>query len=388
MEKAALIQRIVEQYNKAKELQDMQDPTFLSVIGKAYHENYLSRLIAYALKKDEGFLRGLLGLSDKLGERTVECEKYMDGSRADIFVVIPGENITVTIENKTDTWEHDDQTQAYYNWVEKNYPDHANYFFYLCPNYNPSTPSCEAYKIITYADLADLIPGGTDDPIIRDLKKHSKEKLGVNNMGLQNYDIEVIKHYDELTQLLSDAKRNIAAYQNAAIEEIKEKLTERYQYRFPMGDEWKEEKNDGKELLLIQTDLKRGIISSYRLYKPEWKKDDYYFYVEILFQYKENYGDIRGIRYQRTLCAPSKEDAENIKNSGQIDFETPESENEYIVLEKSEQYDFSDPDVWDNPDENWKDQFVKEATEILPRLLKKQSKAFEEIKGKDILNGK
>ena len=132
---------------------------------------------------------------------------------------------------------------------------------------------------------------------------------------------------------------------------------------------------------MIETDPARGIISSYRLYKPEWyERALYYFYVEILFVYGDNYGDIRGIRYQRTLRAPSKEDAEKIKNSGKITFAVPEIENKYLVLEKSEQYDFSDPNVWKNPEENWKKKFIDDATKILPRMLDDQSKAFKDIK--------
>ncbi len=388
MEKAELIQQVVKQYDDAKKLQDMQEPTFLSVIGKAYHENYLSRLIAYALKKDKNFLRNLLGFRQnfpvpvKLGDPTVEYEKYMDGSRADIFIVIPDGKITVTIENKTDTWEHDDQTRAYYDWVEKEYPKYTNYFFYLCPNYNPSTPSCKAYKTVTYAALADMIPKDTDDPIIRDLKKHSEDKLGVNNMGLKNYDIKVIKHYDELTKILSEAKQHIADYQNAAIEEIKEKLMS--DYRFYWWKDWDEVENKDQipNPLLIETDPARGIISSYRLYKPEWyERDLYYFYVEILFVHEKNYGDIRGIRYQRTLKVPTKNEVsiteDRLREPGiKIDFY-----GQYGVLESLEPTYFSGDDIWENPDENWKEKFITDATKILPRLLETQSEEFEKIKG-------
>ena len=387
MGETELIQKVISQYDDEKMMQDMQNPTFLSVIGKAYHENYLSRLIAYALKKDEEFLRSLLALQqvrpapDKLGKRTVVCEKYMGGSRADIFVEIPDEKITVTIENKTDTWEHDDQTWAYYNWVEKKYPEHTNYFFYLCPNYNPSTSSCEAYKIITYADLADLIPDGTDDPIIRDLKNHSILKLGVNNMELNNYDIEVIKHYDELTKILSEAKQHILSYQTAAIEEIENSLKRTYRlYPWKKGDEEKN-KEQIQNTLLIETDPASGIISSYRLHKPEWYKQDlYYFYVEILFVHNKNYGDIRGIRYQRTLEVPLKNEVNIIKDRLReqgigIDFQ-----GRYGVLEAQEPTDFSGPDVWDNPEENWKKKFIDDATKILPQMLDDQSKKFKKIK--------
>lgn len=55
----------------------------------------------------------------------------------------------------------------------------------------------------------------------------------------------------------------------------------------------------------------------------------------------------------------------------------PEIENEYIVLEKSEQYDFSGNYVWDNPDENRKEKFIADATEIIPDMLKRQSEEFK-----------
>ena len=46
------IEKLIDLYEKSLSLNGSKGSTFLSVISKDYHENYLSRLIAYVLSEE------------------------------------------------------------------------------------------------------------------------------------------------------------------------------------------------------------------------------------------------------------------------------------------------------------------------------------------------
>lgn len=401
-EKMEIIKNILNEHQHATDLTELEAPTFLSVIQRDRYEIYLSRLIAYSLSKDKVMLENLIkkyaqekmkiedrlitGLRINAKVKQVSCEQYMNGKRADIFLIgetESGKKFTVTIENKTDTEEHTDQTTNYYVWVTAKYPSpgYFNTFFYLCPDNHISEASCDKYVNLLYSDIGKFIDNVENDYIIDDLKRHIQKKLGVSTVELSNYVREVIKNYDVFQEIVSECKQNIFLYQQQALNEIKEKLEES---GFKLKD-WKNYKADCQEntknLLLIDESPSRGIITSYRLYKPEWWDEPdgiYYYYVEILFKYNNLYGDLRGICYQCTLRTRDKDFAGNLTQTFQQIFPDIFCENEYIVL-KQMKYDFSG-EVWDNPDKEWKEVFVNQATEILPKLIDEEEKIFNETK--------
>lgn len=382
----AFVQELLELYEQSKELDNQKEPTFLSVIQKDYYENYLSRLIAYALLKDDNFIKALLNKygvkKANISERKVSCEKNMDGRRADIFVELKNANpkITVTIENKTNTEEHDDQTQFYYNWVTEHFKGYKNYFFYLCPNYNISEAGCKDYVNLTYGELAAMIPKESNDPIVKDLRKHIEQKLGVRNMGLDDYVIKIIKNYYTFQKIISESKSAIKAYQIEAIEAIKRKLKERFKYEFIEYKKYDSEQSGDKTLLLeiVKSD---DVISSYRFYKRDWyQKNQYYFYVEILFHYKtkddkDSYGDLRRIKYQQTLKTYSDEGI-NKKLSDRL-FDYTIKDNMFYVLEsEGADYTFKGVD-WDP--QKWKADFTAKAPDILHKYIEAQEFRVHEL---------
>lgn len=105
-----------------------EKPTFLSVLGRKYDEDLISRVLVYIMNQDSYFVNALLqkysndtnSFNIDKCEINVYPEKSMGKGRADIFAVIKdGKKViaTITVENKIYSCEHDDQTQTYYDWV-------------------------------------------------------------------------------------------------------------------------------------------------------------------------------------------------------------------------------------------------------------------------------
>ena len=388
-EKSIIIKNLLDSYYRAQEYVTADDSTFLSVIQKDYYENYLSRMIAYALSKEDKFVRALLKRyeteakasihSDEvdISSRKIICEKNMDGRRADIFIELENPKITITLENKTNTEEHDDQTSFYYSWVSKSYEEYINIFFYLTPSYNSSRAGCRDYINIKYDDLSRMIPETAKDPIVKDLKRHSKEKLGVKNMVLKDYVIDIIKNYDTVMKIISEAKSEIKAYQIEAIQQIKDKLGNRFEFI-----DWKkyDKKQHTDKTLLVECKETGGVIHSYRLYKPYWYEEmQYYFYVEILFHYNINgensYGDIRGIKYQRTLEAPSDGEAKVfLEKEGISPFKV---EGRYIGFDNYGEDRAFEGEYWDQ--KNWQKEFIAEAPNKLEEYIDAHDAYFKKL---------
>jgi hypothetical protein len=69
--------------------------------------------------------------------------------------------LPIIIENKVNSDEHDNQTQVYYDWAEKEYADRNKYFapiyVFLYPEYNATKQSSTEYIRMTYQNLVDYI---------------------------------------------------------------------------------------------------------------------------------------------------------------------------------------------------------------------------------------
>ncbi len=176
------IEELLELYEKEQQ-EELQDaPTFLQLIGRSAIENYISRMLAYALKNDNALVWQLLKIYGTVdGEcpkdfevDTVSCEKTMYSGRADVFVKAKhgAKMFTLTLENKTLSKDHGNQTDIYYKYVCDHYVKCKNAFIFLKPWYNHTTPTCEKFKVITYDDLCELWSSESDDYRIKDLKIH------------------------------------------------------------------------------------------------------------------------------------------------------------------------------------------------------------------------
>ena len=98
--------------------------TFFEIIGRSYDENLVSRMLSYTLQKDAELVNKLLarafGYEVYVTKKSCICEKAVPSGRIDIFVEAEDETgckYTLTIENKTRSWEHDDQTKKYYDFI-------------------------------------------------------------------------------------------------------------------------------------------------------------------------------------------------------------------------------------------------------------------------------
>lgn len=97
----------------------------------------------------------------------VESERIIHGGRLDILLLIKTEKQgtwPIIIENKVYSRENgkkSDQTQAYYNWAEKEYVGKPGYnkpiYLYLVPSFNSCKPKQTAFAIATYQDLVDCV---------------------------------------------------------------------------------------------------------------------------------------------------------------------------------------------------------------------------------------
>ncbi|MBR6650929.1 MAG: PD-(D/E)XK nuclease family protein [Clostridia bacterium] len=364
-----LVKKLLEISGQDNEVRP-DSATFLSVLGRTYDEDLTSRIIAYALAKDNRFVEGLIreymSVFDcpdycpkdvAIYDVVVVCEKYMGVGRADIFIEIKKEDIvvaTITIENKIYTWEHDHQTVTYYKWVNKHYPKSVNMFFYLRPDFNISTAECDKYVNITYTKLLDLIEA--DDYIIRDFRQHINDNLGAREMKLSESQIDIINNYDAFEKVLSEAKKKYAIKQNEIIEKIKAEWNCRYE---KINFEEKSE-NIG--------------VGSFRLYKDEWYlKDEYYFYVEIRF----NKGKLDDISYQYTVKEYSdrknkdKDILNYIEDTKRL---VALNEGHYYVWEKE---NFSSSYSWTS--DEWEEEFIKTSVEKLRDYVDATDGLFEEF---------
>ncbi len=252
-----------------------KDQTFFEIIGRVYDEDLISRYIAHTIRTNKTFAEQLINYALKESHNeyifisdsdiSVKCEKAMNDGRADIF--IEADEYTLTIENKIRSWEHDDQTQIYFNYVNTNYPGKKNGFLFLKPNWNQSPCKCENFKTLTYEKLTEFLI--TDDEKIIDLKKHIEkyfieEHRMSENLIAENY-VEIKRIYEEFNRFDNNARNYIKHYFTKEI------------------------------VFLADQNEIRG--SSYRILKNNWGASNYYFYVEILV---EN-NDLNAISVQGTV---------------------------------------------------------------------------------------
>ena len=247
--------------------------TFFEIIGRSYDEDLVSRMLSYTLQKDAELVNKLLKrvfcYEVRVTKKSCICEKAVPSGRIDIFVEAEDETgckYTLTIENKVNSWEHDDQTKKYYDFVNTNYPKRKNAFYYLKPFYNQSNCSCDKFVQITYKNLYQMIETCNDN-IIVDFKKHIKEYFCEKELKMNEAEKAVLKHYSEMKDLMYRAETVYNLEKNKIFEILKQEF-------ISDKDTWGSQMEGG----------------SCRLYRKKWwsgeKENDYekyYFYVELYF---------------------------------------------------------------------------------------------------------
>ena len=307
-----LIEKIVQDYHACGEVAER--PTFLEIIGKTRREDYITDLLAYALKTEPFILERLVQIFYKDAEdfcdiiiEDIVSQKYMEEEgRADIFIIAEtgqGNRCVIIIENKTDTMEHSDQTTKYARWAEKYYSDCRKYLFFLKPDYNQGKAANKQYKNINYSQLAPLL-GESEDVYIADLKRHIEKYLTEEEMKFMGYEKLILEHYEDLKIILDNVKGKFERGKSDLIKKLEEDR-EGGIIGFK-GRLWKEnDMTQGDEILLWITNSKK----TFHFTKKEWYRkhevdpqDDYYFYAEIKF----NDNSINKIVCQKTVRVDKK----------------------------------------------------------------------------------
>lgn len=378
MNKIADVQDILNLYNLYNDNPSIERDTFLNVINKNYDENLISSLIAYLLANDISLLQSLIKnysdayMMDKtitdfdLTDISINTEKYMGYGRADIFIEIPPKEndragITITIENKINTWEHDNQTKIYFDWVQKNYSEYYNVYYFLRPDYNKSDISCDKFLDIRYSEFREMI-SETDNPIICDLKNHIKQKLEVSEMSFSSYEKEIVENYKGISNMLRNTLSKVNNRKDRIIEKIEHQMVREGIVSKSGIKEWKNSGSVSDEDILRERVNFSGGLGSYRLYRKKWYDEDkYYFYVEIKFHNDTEFPfyitfqeTIKGYKYSKdTIFDFLKND---IKVSP-VEFSDPH----FVILK--EKFDSCNNYSWDS--QEWEEEFVDKAVEIL-----------------------
>lgn len=308
-----LLESILQCYIDEQNIVLQNTPSFLSLIGRSYDENFISKCLAHILKNDYSFAVKLLnyyfGCTEllKIKNIRVVCEKTMNSGRADIFAEIDtetNEKFTLTIENKIysgvhSTAEDEEQTATYCRFVNEFYINSKNAFLLLKPKFNPTRTKCEQFKSITYDDILKFI--SNDNTLISasceanyiklDFINHIKEYLTMPETKFTNTDKEILLNLHEYRNILAKTEKSIIAFRNWLFSHVS---IEFFHNEKNYYDYYCYEKNEGEDAWQIAeqnggmtNDIKDDdeCCKFYRVGK--WYKkgssDGYWFYVEIKF---------------------------------------------------------------------------------------------------------
>ena len=296
--------RIEEKLDKDK-LEDLMNKyynqedtslSFFDIINRSHDENMMSLMIKYLFEQDNDALKNLINKAYNIDIKLLEIEEIIteyvvdNNKRIDILInaKIDGKKSVIVIENKVYSYEHDNQCQVYFDYIDNGFKTKDKYYLFLKPAYNMCIPNCEHFKVITYNDIYNAITV-LDDIYINDFKKTISNNLVVEEMNkLDNYLLDNFKEiYNEVNSLdkkvnkflLDEYGEIIKDYLNC---ESKEYYAGNYSIRFYNKDCWSGWKDR--------------------------KEDTYYFYIELVAHDK----NIRHPVFQRIIKRYSKTSDSNI----------------------------------------------------------------------------
>ena len=362
--------------------------TVLSVIGRQFDEDLISRIVAYIIEKDQGLQFRLLeygnnynyDINNELTLDYVEPEFKMNDGRADIFAVFNKGTILLTIENKIKTWEHNTgslmQTEVYQNYVENLDKNAKKVFLYLKPDWNDSEPKSKRFKSITYSKMLEMISCDVIEkyPIIKDFSEHIKSYLGEEKMEFSELDKNINCNIYKYRGAISSFEKKINKVKEDLIERIKNELSNFYKRNINDDNLWSNGNNDDENDLFFQTEkVNEGIgIGSFRIYKRSWYcENEYYFFAEIKFEK----GMFDNIFFQSTL--------KDYKNKKTCNYEKTKRFKKMLGLNtdqfsvyKKEKYKSVNSFFGEN--EKWCEDFVNKAAKKLIEYLDETEHLYKE----------
>ncbi len=363
-------------------------PTFLSVIGRQYDEDLISRIVAYLLENDAGLVRELIGYYAKKSGKinpfdldaeyniSVRCERATDNGRIDIFSLVTfGENtITLTIENKIKSWEHNtgdkSQTDEYAATIRRDYPDAYRVFLYLTPDWNNSAPKSKDFIKMRYSTVLEMISESTD-PIVNDFINHINRFLKRENAMFTQQDIFVAKNLSVIKSMIGSYMDRLNKQKTEIADMLSSCLAPKMNPETKTIRLWEDDFADmdllqNHEIYCEQVCNRENGLGSYRLSRKEWYRNNgYYFYVEIKFQD----GLFDEIYYQITLYDDNGSMKEWLK-----DWRIVEHSGKYYVLRK----DKSKINLLESPEN--KTLFIKEAEQKMTEMIGEMDDIFESVK--------
>lgn len=388
MNQNELIEQLSDWIKKNKNEEQSVQPTFLSVIGRQYDEDLISRIVAYLLENDAGFVRELIVYyAEKSGGQTplyldsdfdinVKCERATDNGRIDIFASLTfGKNtIPLTIENKIKSEEHDtgdkSQTDEYAATIRRDYPDAYRVFLYLTPDWNSSSPKSKDFFKIRYSTVLEMISESTD-PIVNDFINHINRFLKRENAMFTQQDIFVAKNLQAIKSMINTYMDSLNKQKSEIADELSSYLAPEMNPEIKTIRLWKADFSDvdllqNNEIYCEQVCNRENGLGSYRLSRKEWYQNDrFYFYVEIKFQD----GLFDEIYYQITLYDDNGSMKEWLK-----DWKIAEHSGKCYVLKK----DQSKINLLESPEN--KEFFIKEAGQKLTNMIGEMDNIFQSVR--------
>lgn len=257
--------------------------SFLDIIRKGDHEVYITEILAYLLNP---FSNNGNNLCVQLLAKMLNCDisnldaayittnKYASGDFIDIFIYIP-HKLVIVLENKIWSQEHNHQTQKYYEFCEKTYPNVERKYMLLKPTCHVmDKPYCnivqkkQIYNVVNYKELVKEVlevvraqkhNDANYQRILEDFIEHCKRRFYMQEMLL-----------DEDTKIYLEHLEAIKYLENKYCEKMKYIKNTVSDYIVSLG--YEKQPADRDEV--------------YRYYKKDWYDDVYYLYFEV--KYNEN----------------------------------------------------------------------------------------------------
>lgn len=251
---------------KAYQLESRQTPTlsFLEIVNKSYNEVMISKILAYLIKTDHDIVKHILKQTHNEDIEVTSLDVYREKNilrgRIDLFVEFydrDAKQYTLTIENKIYSFEHTDQTQRYYDFVEATYSRARNFYILLKPDYNPTQCVCSDFKVLNYSELVKCIPT-TANYIICDFKNHIVKNF-TKGYQMKESTLLALQNLEQLKDIYNEATKYVSTLKEELADVV---FTNYSQYMNKHVD---------------------GYNDSYRLYKRDWTDNkSYLFYAEFI----------------------------------------------------------------------------------------------------------
>ena len=231
--------------------------TFLDVINKTHDENIVSNWLSFIFNPDENgignkpieLLLNSVGCEYELENdnfKEIHREETTDNGRKRMDIVIKYSKLWIIIENKIDSFEHDKQTEKYFNYIEEKRKNERKKriraeYIYLRPDWNQpddeNVPAKkfngkEGFRNLFYSELIKQLKKiNTSDYKESEKFEYLKEFIKV---GEKYYMGKEIKITDDIAIYIKH-KKNITDIQkkyNEINNNIREKLENRLKNQF------------------------------------------------------------------------------------------------------------------------------------------------------------